>query len=241
MPTTIRKVRNSIIRMITSWSFSRLSDWQDCPAKAKYKHVDKIKEPSNKYSDKGNEVHKAGEDFIKGKTKAMSPDFKNFKKPMDDLRKNKALAEQEWAFDTNWNKVGWFDARAWLRIKMDAHYVTSEKVKSGKVTINQTVVKVVDYKTGKIKLDEHRKQRTLYALGAMLVYPDAAKVVVQHWYLEHGEEHEDVFFAADLDELKEYWLKETKPMLNDKRFAPRPGHGCQWCFFSKGKNGPCKF
>ena len=34
------------IKPLTSWSFSRYSDYKTCPLKAKLKHIDKIQEPS---------------------------------------------------------------------------------------------------------------------------------------------------------------------------------------------------
>ena len=34
-------------KKFTSWSFSRYMDYKGCPAKAKYKHLDKLQEPPN--------------------------------------------------------------------------------------------------------------------------------------------------------------------------------------------------
>ncbi len=49
------------IQKITAWSFSRYGDYQKCPLMAKFKAIDKIKEPSNKYLKRGTAIHKEAE------------------------------------------------------------------------------------------------------------------------------------------------------------------------------------
>src|ERR1017187_901275 len=213
---------------ITAWSFSRFMDYFRCPALAKYKHVDKLREPGNAAMDNGSLVHKQAEDFTNGKLKALPASLARFPKEFAALKKAKAITECQWCFDKNWEPVGWFDARAWCRIKVDAH------------AINGTKVTIIDHKTGK-EHDDHQWQRDLYALGALLTYPYATIVKASHWYLDAGVVRETVYRAADLPRLKKEWVDRTTPMLSDKRFAPSPGKHCSWCFFSSAKNGPCKF
>ena len=54
------------IKQITSWSFSRYSDYKLCPLKARLKHVDKHKEPQNDAMARGQAIHKLAEDYTKG-------------------------------------------------------------------------------------------------------------------------------------------------------------------------------
>jgi CRISPR/Cas system-associated exonuclease Cas4 (RecB family) len=128
---------------------------------------------------------------------------------------------------------------------MDAHYLYSEapskldKVHTGAAK-KITTAFVVDFKTGKNK-PEHFMQRELYALGALHVYADIAKVVVEHWYLDSAQVETSVFYRDQLEALKQLWAKRTKAMLHDKRFAPRPSNACRWCHFRKENGGPCKF
>ncbi len=41
----------------TAWSYSRLSDYEACPLKAKIKHLDKVSEPSSPALKRGSDIH----------------------------------------------------------------------------------------------------------------------------------------------------------------------------------------
>lgn len=242
---------------IPSWSYSRYSTYGQCPAKAKFLYVDKKKEPDSPAGLKGTRIHAIAALVATGKLpapdrdnaalmpelrklltqKAMPPELVTFKKEFAALRRaGNVLTEQEWAFTLNWEPTGWFDANCWLRIKVDAHWV--EQVKKG--TLRKTHVQIVDHKSGKI-YDSHKEQRSLYALGAFLRYPEAASVTAAHWYLELGEEHKDAWEARELPALKAEWLRRTTAMLNDTTYAPRPGDYCKYCHFRKANGGPCVY
>jgi hypothetical protein len=186
---------------------------------------------------RGQQVHEAAQQYVEAKrAPRLHPDLDKFKQKLAALRKCGTLCEQDWAFTKDWQRTSWFGADAWLRIKMDAHYLLQQ----GPAKRKLTTVYVIDYKTGRVH-EEHAEQRSLYALGALLMYPDAARVVTEHWYLDSGEVGRDEFAGDSFESLRKAWLKKTKPMLSDKRFAPRPGPYCRWCFYSKAKNGLCRF
>lgn len=213
---------------ITAWSYSRFNDYEKCPALAKYKHVDKLKEPDNPAMAGGTVAHEQAAGFTIGKLKKLPAVLARFHKEFAALKKAKAVVEKEWAFNRQWEPVGWFAPDAWLRIKVDAH------------SLKSTVVSIVDHKTGKER-EDHVLQRDLYALGALLMYPYATVVKAAHWYLDAGVMRESTYKAADLERLKREWVDRTTRMLSDKRFAPQPGNHCRWCFFSSAKGGPCRF
>lgn len=231
-----------VMAALTAWSFSRFKDYEKCPAYCKYKHVDKIKEPDTEHTAHGTEVHEAAERYVTGKLGKLPKILAKFSVEFKETKKRKPKVEQEWAFDRDWRPVGWFSPEAWVRVKVDCHYLTVEKKgSSGGGRFACTTVHVIDYKTGKVREAEHSEQRKLYALGAMLMYPDAVAVHVEHHYLDHGEIAEEQYPATQLDELKTYWLNKTKKMLKDKLFRPQPGRYCEWCFYRKENEGPCKF
>ena len=58
-------------KKFTSWSNSRWNDYAQCPARAHYKHIQKLPEPKSGYMDRGIEIAKMEEDFFKGKTKTL--------------------------------------------------------------------------------------------------------------------------------------------------------------------------
>jgi hypothetical protein len=186
---------------------------------------------------RGQLVHKLCEQFVLGQLRAYPKELgAEFKDRFLELRKLKAFCEQEWAFNKVWETVGWFAKDAWLRIKMDAHYLIETK----KRKLVDTQVVAIDYKTGR-QHPEHSLQRSLYALGAFHMYPDAKTVHVEHWYIDSGEVGQDDFAAKDVPALLKQWEMRTRAMLADKRFAARPGNYCRWCHFRKSNGGICKF
>ena len=223
---------------LTAWSYSRFADYDTCPLKCKLKHIDHLKEPSNAAMDRGNIVHKLAEQFVTGQLRAypVKELGKAFKESIANLRKIKAICEQEWAFTKQYVMTSWFAKDAWLRIKMDAHYLELQKVRK----LTETKIVTVDYKTGR-EHQEHALQRSLYAVGALQVYPDAQSVHVEHWYLDSGAVGADDFKRSQLPMLLKQWEQRTRAMLNDHRFAPRAGQHCRWCHWRKSNGGPCVY
>jgi CRISPR/Cas system-associated exonuclease Cas4 (RecB family) len=250
------------IKPITSWSYSRYSDYKECPLKFKLKHIDRIKEPPSAAMEKGIAVHKMAEDYIKGvacidldgkklKLGQCPGELTGLKDELDRLKKlykRKTLPmiiEDQWGFDSNWSEAAWDDwTGCWLRVKLDeAHYEVVEGVH---------YLYIRDWKTGKMspyKNAEYMEQLELYALVALIMSVQENVIVVPEiGWTETGEfypaEHERVTYSReDVPRLKAEWEKRVRPMFNDKTFPPKPNHSCKWCYFSvNGKNkGPCKF
>jgi len=213
---------------ITAWSFSRWKDYEQCPLKAKYKHVDKMKEPPAPAMERGSAIHKLAENFAKGELRKLPPELKLFSEQFAELKKSRPMVEESWAFTDRWSPTDWFAFNAWLRVKTDA------------ACLDGDTLYVIDHKTGK-KKDDHADQLSLYAVAGMLKYPAVRKVVSQLWYLDSGEMTDQDFDVSELPGLQKDWVAKTKAMLNDMRFSPKPGNHCRWCSFSKSKGGPCKF
>lgn len=245
------------IQPITAWSYSRHETYNNCPLRAKFLYIDKLKEPDSAAGANGTRVHALAAAYVSRQlptdkdsrpylgeirdmlaNNKMPDELVTFEKEFKQIRKlNSAAVEQQWCFDKNWNPVDWFASSAWLRIKVDLHYLVQKKRKGG---LRETTVYIVDHKTGKEK-SEHALQRSLYALGAFLMYPDAVKVVATHWYLDPGRDPGESWTRDQLPALKQEWLNRTKAMLSDTTFAPRPGDYCRWCVFSKAKGGSCPY
>lgn len=245
------------IKPITSWSFSRYSDYKKCPLMFKLKHIDRIKEPPNEAMANGTWVHELAEAYIKGNPlkdragkpiKGCPPQLEGLKPELDKLRKmykRKTLpmiVEDQWGFDIEWNEAAWNDwANCWLRVKLDcAHYEDS------------TTLYIRDWKTGKMstyKNVEYAEQLELYALVALIMSAvEDVTVVPEIGWTETGEFYppEDqrvTYTKADIPRLTKLWLDRIRPMFNDKNFPPKANSGCKWCHFRAGgpNGGPCKF
>jgi putative RecB family exonuclease len=240
---------------ITAWSYSRESDYKSCPLKAKYKAVDKLKEPPSESMREGTILHTHAEAYVTGVVGKLEPEVADLRKDFEktakgklpaglrlfaeefrDLRKHKARCrvEQELAFTCRWVPTTWFamhgpDA-AWCRIKMDLLREETDEF-----------ARVIDYKSGRVD-PKHKEQLSLYAIGAFLTLPETVtRIDTELWFLKHGEVIAETFVRPQLDGLKKMWSKRVAKMLADRTFRPTPGDACRWCHFSKSRCGPCRF
>ncbi len=225
---------------ITSWSPSKLAGYYECPAKTKYKYIDKLPDPGGPALERGSDIHKAAEMYVTGRRKDLHADLKNPKvsKLLGTLRKDytakKVRVEMELAFNKAWKAVHWLATDVYVRFKIDVVHFT----KGGGAN-------VIDWKTGRFK-DEgvgYDGQLAAYAVAvlstglvtsatAQLVFTDAGEIV---------QRPAGTLAAKDLKAAQEAWDKKAKPMLVDTKFAPRPGEYCRFCPFSTNKGGPCRF
>lgn len=234
---------------ITSWSFSRYNIYKQCPFKAKLLFIDKLKEPGSEAMDRGAEIHTLAEQYIKGKLARLPKELAEFKNEFTKLKKlytrkvPAMMVEDTWAFTKDWDETTWDDwVGCWVRIKLDCAHEEEEGV-----------LIVTDWKTGKYReelIPDYMEQLELYALGALLMMPHIHSVNVRLAFLDvpkmHPEPDEPLIFTqADLPKLKKLWEKRVKPMLADKKFAPRPNDKCRWCHFRAGNKanggGQCKY
>jgi hypothetical protein len=218
---------------IIAWSYSRLTAYEECPQKTKFRVIDKLPEPDESKSPalvNGIAVHTAIEQYLKGE----SEDVSKFKLLADEFKELRALgtqAELEVTFNKDWELTGWFDKDAWLRIKIDG-FISKDGV-----------ARLMDWKTGKNR-GGYEQQLELYALAAMLIDEQCETATGELFFVDSGEiiaTKRGAYTRADIPELKKIWIKRTLPMLSDTMFAPRPGNHCRWCNFSKAKGGSCRF
>ena len=219
-----------VIQQIKAWSFSRWSTYEACPLRAKLKFINKRLEPSGPALERGSAIHKLAEEYTMGRLKRMPKELVSFRDEFKVLKKSLLRTEQQWAFDEDWDIVDWFDRDAWCRMVVDAVH---EDAKT-------STMRIIDYKTGKIR-DEQMVQLDLYCMGGLLRNSAIKTVEAEFWYLDQGEVRKVVYTRKDLPKLKKVWIKNTRAMLADKIFAPRPGNACRWCHFRKDKGGPCEY
>lgn len=239
-----------------SWSFSRYSDYKQCPLKAKLKHLEKIEEPPNAAMARGADIGRLAELFIKGSLTKLPEELKKFENTFKALAKQfkqkpgSMVVEDQWAFDKAWGKSKWNDwDNCVVRVKVDAGHLTGPKT-----------MRIIDWKTGKYsahKREEYVEQLELYALSALLLNEQVQEVETFLAYLDAGiffpepdtaDAKSLKFTRADIPRLKKTWDKRTRAMLLDRAFAPRPNDKCQWCHYRKdnkaampGGKALCKF
>ncbi len=232
------------MKQIKSWSFSRYGTYSQCPFKARCLYIDRLYEPGSPAMERGVNIHKLAEQYIKGQSARLPGVLALFRAHFQAWRKafkndrHTIAVEETWAFRKDWTRTTWDDwDGAWLRVKLDVAHITDEGVI------------LVDHKTGKFSpsynLQQYLEQLDLYALASLIIYPELSVTPYLH-FIDHeivypppGEAK--TYFPADLPRLKREWVKRTKAMLSDKTFAPRPNNLCRFCAFRAESGGPCVY
>ena len=218
---------------LKAWSYSVWNKYRTCPKQFFFNKIQKLKEPGSAALEKGIHWHNLGETYLKNPKSKLPKEYKLFKKQMKHLRDVDASAEEQWAFRKDWSICGWFDKDCWCRIKLDAFYIDDDGIMT-----------VIDFKTGKVKEDGYTEQLELYALGAMKLFEGLEGVLVELWFLEHGEIRplEPAYYAIkEVKKLQKLWEKRAKPLFNDTKFIESQSWLCNYCHFRKSNGGPCKY
>jgi len=220
---------------ITSWSYSRLLDFEKCPYSAKLKFIDKIPQEANPAADRGTSIHQLAEDFVRGTIKKLPTELSKFKDEFLVLRtlykKKKVSLEGDWGFTDEWVPCEFKEA--WLRMKLDA-----------RVRLNVEQAVVIDYKTGKRYGNEvkHGEQTILYGLAEILREPKVQEVTVELWYLDIDELISTKYTRKNILRYLPQFEKRGLAITTATDFPPNPSlFVCKWCSFSPAKGGQCEF
>lgn len=222
---------------ITAVSHSRMKTHESCPRKAKYKFIDRLKEPGNEAMERGLKLHKELENWMKNgtpiprtpiynKIREHISDFYNCGESATNPVKYIVKAEQQAAFDKDWNPCDWFAANAWMRVVYDY----SAWSPCG------THATLGDYKTGKI-YDDHDQQADLYALSAFK--SGAKRVDVYFYYLDQNVVQPYHYEERELPSLEAAVAERADKVTSDRVFPTNPSWRCRYCHFRRENGGPC--
>ena len=110
-----------------------------------------------------------------------------------------------------------------------------------RVDLNEDVVEIVDYKTGKREVaqkDVHSNlQLGIYALAASKAFPDK-KVKASLHYLRSGRIKTHEYSSEDLEQVKNMLIEKINVIVNDFNFTPTKNERvCYFC--DHAKSGAC--
>lgn len=218
-----------------AWTWSRLADAEQCKLFFRLRHVEKREEPSSPAMERGSEIHKSLDNWLKGRTPALHPEVhKLMIPPLEKLKKEKSLLSDEaWGYTKEWEPLpvtGYFSRHDWVRAKADA------------VTVKSAVVTVIDFKTGKPR-DVSEDQVRFYGVLGLQRYKAAKSAALALWYTDAGKIVPcEPVKRADVPKLiKDYTARAQTHVYDEETFAPTPGDHCNRCPFSRYKGGPCKY
>ncbi len=216
---------------ITAVSYSRMKTWAQCPAKANYKFVQKLKEPDSMYAARGTELHKMCEDYLNAGCEGQVPPALDkvgllLVQLYDELESFDT--ELQISFDADWQVVDWFSPATKMRVVYDVLGKTSS-----------TVGLVVDHKSGRV-YDDHHEQLELYALTALIKDEELEEVDAYALYIDQGHISPRITVTRDdMDIIREKWEAKMETVMSDTVFAPSPNRSCRWCHFRRSNGGPC--
>jgi CRISPR/Cas system-associated exonuclease Cas4 (RecB family) len=215
-------------------SYSRISDYRQCPLKFKFKYVDKsakFKEDEGKspHLIRGGNVHKALETYILqkkiGEEVRISslPEVESTKPFVDKLftMYSEIVPESQIAVNNNWQQVEWFAKDAYMRAIFDV------------IALNSNQVFIGDFKTGKMHdyagSMEHPGQLHLSAAIALKLFPKIPTVQTAYLYVDHKKIINLEFDRDQGDEISAKFDDEHKQINSDTEFKPKINDFCKWC------------
>ena len=220
---------------MNTWSYSRLRNFEECPAKYHYESIQKIPTPQHPAAKRGTQVHEIAENYINGKvtTEDCPSVLRDFSEAFRDLRKGyelgKVVVEEDWAFDVDWKPSPWVDPETWGRYKIDAY------IKHDDYTV------VIDFKTGRYAGNEesHEAQCALYAVATAHRFPEIENIQSELWYLDHNKITRHSYTRKDIEARKQEFTIRALRLTETKDFPATPSeNACRWCHF--GKAGICE-
>jgi hypothetical protein len=208
--------------MISSWSFSKRSDFDTCKKMFWLKHDQKIPEPprilkpgqTEFANDRGSRVHENCEGYVQGDHDALAYEAEKY-----FGSEGKVMQEQEWGMSRDWEPAPW--ASAWLRLKLDAL-----------VFVDPTHAIAIDFKTGRKYGNEvkHAEQLILYQLCTFLRFPKLETVTAELWYFDQDEITSKTYTRSQGLRFKDNWNRKGSELLSCTEFKPASNkYSCRWC------------
>ena len=228
--------------MATSWSFSKLGDFQKCKRYYELKHELKTPEPERQLkpgqlehaNDRGSRIHDSCELYVRGHSDDLAPEAeKYFGCQLDFLRVlySEGIVELEgnWGMSSEWEIVEW--DKAWLRLKLDVL-----------VHLDDHTAVIIDYKTGSKWGNEvkHDQQLQLYAFVTFMRFPLLETIDAQLWYIDKGETTAKTFTRAQCLRNRRTFEKQGNDIVTCTKWPANPNKfSCQWCLYGPEHSGDC--
>lgn len=212
----------------TSWSYTVLDTYRQCPLRAKLRYIDKIPDPGNKFSQRGNEIHDQLEKVVK-EGAPVPKEAEHFAPLLHALAEQNPVCEKMFAFNDQWKPCERKDA--WLYVKQDLMVV-----QPGEFLLT------VDYKTGRKDGNEakHVAQKIIYSIAGWILHPGLPEYIAEMWYIDQKDITSRVFTEDVLEAARARLDGEVTKMFDERYFRPRPSvMVCKWCPYGPRGSGHC--
>ncbi len=245
---------------MTMFSHSRLSTFEQCKLKYKFKYIDKVEAPVQQTIEAflGSVVHATLEKLYKDlrfeKLNTIEELLEWYNREWKKNWNEKIIIVRNEYTEENYRKMGERFIRDYYRryypFKEGKTIALEQKVKirldpEGKYIMRGVidrlscredgVYEIHDYKTNftlpfKEYLKEDR-QLALYAIAVKNSYPDADKIRLVWHFLAHDKEVVMEKTDEELEKLKKETIELIETIKNEKDFRPKASKLCDWCEF----------
>lgn len=203
------------------WSYSSLSSYATCPKRFFLTRISKqVSEKQTEATIHGNQVHKALELYVGGQ-QPLPEKYEEYRPVADKLKAapGKKLLEYKFGITKGLKETTFFGKDVWCRGVLDVCIVKPDQVT------------ILDYKTGKRKLDAD--QLRLFAGAAMCLWPFAEVVKTGYIWLQTGQMDTETFTPADKPEIFQDFAARVHRLETSERnddWPARPSGLCKmWC------------
>ena len=210
-------------------SYSALKLYENCPKQYYMQKISKEIKPSfGEASIYGNRIHDQLEARLKNGTPLPDESSKHEALAAAfEAMSGELVAEQEFTLNASLEKVGWWDADAWLRAKLDV------------LNIDGDAAVVGDWKTGKRRPDFF--QMELFAILVFKLYPDVQRVKAALIWLKTGEMDTETYTRADAPRIWSNFMAKVGRIENSlakNEWPAKPSGLCPWC---PASHAQCEF
>ena len=215
-------------------SWSRISDYRQCPHKFRGKYIDKWSNMILKDEDKspalvrGGNVHKQLEKVLVYKLMNMDlskevflPEVTACVPLIDGLIANYSMrGELQVAVNDKFQQVSWYDKQAYFRVVYDMIGKCNDLLlgdwKTGRFT---------DY-TGTMK---ELGQLHMAAVIGMQIYPEFDECSSVYLYVDHRRPIKCMVSKDDIPQMRDNLMAEHLAINEDKQFDPKKNKYCGYC------------
>lgn len=221
--------------MSLALSWSRLSDYLQCPLKFNLKYILKAFPPEEQKSIhliRGEQLHKQMEDYVLAKNghipmpPSFSPEVEQTLPLVDNFYKlfPNVLPEAQVACTVDWTPTDWFAKDVGWRAIWDV------------IAYSDSQVFVGDYKSGKVyPYANTYGQLHLSAVVALNKFPTVAKVDVAYIYLEHKKTQNFTITREELPKIQSYFDEKHEQVNSEHKWEPKVNEYCKYCQATKAQ------
>lgn len=247
-------------------SYSRVTTYEQCPRKYRYKYIDKVKvkedKERSKGANRGKKIHERIEEFIKNPLMGRWPTklirSKFWRDYFRTLRESPGLmtqleSERHVMVRRGKRERAWvctdLKTEALIQGFLDISYLYDTGGGAFIMVIEDIKTGSINKLTGKVHLEaikKHRDQLKLYAsLWWHKLNLDQVHVIAIELKALYVDTEDfiatEVLDIGDLPPIRHDWNKRLELIASDSIMAATPNRLCNWCDYSRYNGGSCVF